>query len=109
MNLPLCLLSIMLMPLAAAGLALIHQGLGRSRSAAHAMLATLCALSVSSIFFVLFGSAWAGVSGAPFHSFVAGGARWDWLGAAPFFAHGAGLDGSDAAGLAKPLTLCFEM
>jgi Amt family ammonium transporter len=109
MSLAVCLLSIMLMPLAAAGLALIHQGLGRSRSAAHAMLGTLCALSVSSIIFVLFGSAWAGVSGAPVHSFMAGGVRWDWLGAAPFFAHGAGLDGTDAAGLAKPLALCFEM
>ena len=43
----------MLVPLAAAGLALIHQGLGRSRSAAHAMLATLCALGISAIVFVL--------------------------------------------------------
>jgi Amt family ammonium transporter len=109
MSLAVCLLSIMLMPLAAAGLALIHQGLGRSRSAAHAMLGTLCALAVSSIIFVLFGSAWAGIAGSPVHSFVAGGVRWDWLGAAPFLARGAGLDGTDAAGLAKPLALCFEM
>jgi Amt family ammonium transporter len=109
MSLAVCLLSIMLMPLAAAGLALIHQGLGRSRSAAHAMLGTLCALAVSSIIFVLFGSAWAGIAGSPVHSFVAGGVRWDWLGAAPFLARGAGLDGMDAAGLAKPLALCFEM
>ena len=39
MNQLLCLVCILLVPLAAAGLALIHQGLGRSRSAAHAMLA----------------------------------------------------------------------
>jgi Amt family ammonium transporter len=109
MNLVLCLLCIMLVPLAAAGLALIHQGLGRSRSAAHAMLGTLCALAVSAIVFVLIGSAWAGVAGAPVHSFVAGGFRWDWLGAAPFFARGAGLDGSDAASMSKALALCLEM
>ena len=40
MNGVLCLLFIVLVPLAMAGLALIHQGLGRSRSAAHTMLAT---------------------------------------------------------------------
>ena len=70
MNLELCLFSILLIPFAAAGLALIHQGLGRSRSAAHAMLASLCALAVSAIVFVLFGSAWAGSVGAATHSFT---------------------------------------
>jgi len=89
-------------PFAAAGLALIHQGLGRSRSAAHAMLASLCALAVSAIVFVLFGSAWAGSAGAATHSFTLGGVHWDWLGAAPFFARGISFDGSDAAGL-KPV------
>jgi Amt family ammonium transporter len=108
-NLAFCLLCIVLMPLAAAGLALIHQGLGRSRSAAHAMLGTLCALSISSIAFVFIGSAWAGFAGGPSHSFAVGGFHWDWLGAAPFFSHGAGLDSVDAAGIAKPLTLCLEM
>ena len=49
MNVPLVLVFILLIPLAAAGLALIHQGLGRSRSAAHAMLATLCAMGVAAI------------------------------------------------------------
>src|ERR1700679_153443 len=55
MNFAICLLSILLVPLATAGLALIHQGLGRSRSAAHSMLATLCALAVTAIVFVLIG------------------------------------------------------
>ena len=63
MNAVLCLLCIMLVPLAAAGLALIHQGLGRSRSAAHAMLAILCALGISAIVFVIFGFSWAGFPG----------------------------------------------
>ena len=65
MNPELCLFSLLLVPLAAAGLALIHQGLGRSRSAAHAMLGTLCALAVSAIVFVLFGSSWAGSRARP--------------------------------------------
>ena len=41
LNPALILPCILLTPLASAGLALIHQGLGRSRSAAHAMLALL--------------------------------------------------------------------
>jgi ammonia channel protein AmtB len=81
MNLLLCLVCVMLMPLAAAGLGLIHQGLGRSRSAAHAMLATLCAVGISAILFVLIGSSLAGVAGGAVHSFVAGRAHWDWLAA----------------------------
>jgi Amt family ammonium transporter len=109
MNLVVCLLCIMLVPLAAAGLGLIHQGLGRSRSAAHAMLGTLCALAISAVFFVLFGSSLAGVAGGPFHSFVTGGVRWDWLGAGPFFGHGVSVDGADPAGLSRALTLCLEM
>ena len=109
MNLLLCLVCIMLMPLAAAGLALIHQGLGRSRSAAHAMLATLCALAISAIVFVTIGSAWAGFAGGSAHSFAAGGVRWDWLGAVEFFPSGIGMDPADAAGYRRALTLCLEM
>ena len=63
MNQVLLLVCIMLVPLAAAGLSLIHQGLGRSRSAAHAMLGTLCALAISAIIFVLFGFSWVGFAG----------------------------------------------
>jgi Amt family ammonium transporter len=101
----------MLIPLAAAGLALIHQGLGRSRSAAHSMLATLCALAISAIVFVLIGASWAGFPGGPAHAFIAGGARWDWLGAAPSISgtHFEGIAGmADAAGLNRLLILCLE-
>jgi ammonium transporter, Amt family len=85
MNLPLTLVCIVLIPLATAGLALIHQGLGRSRSAAHVMLATLCAVSITAIVFVLIGSAWAGFSGGLAHNVNFLGRTWDWLGAEPFF------------------------
>src|ERR1700734_863867 len=94
MNLTLCLVSIMLVPLAAAGLALIHQGLGRSRSAAHSMLATLCALAIAAIVFTLLGNAWAGYPGGPSHTLQIAGASWNpswnaswnWLGNLPLTA-----------------------
>ena len=104
MNLILCLLCILVSPLAIAGLALIHQGLGRSRSAAHAMLATLCVLAVSAIMFVLIGASWAGFAGQPAHTFQAGGVQWNWLGNQPFFARGIAFDGSP-----NSLALCLHI
>jgi Amt family ammonium transporter len=53
----LTLVFIMLVPLGTGGLALIHQGLGRSRSAAHTMLATLCAMGLAAIVYVVVGEA----------------------------------------------------
>jgi Amt family ammonium transporter len=86
LSLALCLLCIFLVPLATAGLALIHQGLGRSRSAAHAMLATLCALGITAIIFVLIGFSWSGFSGGAAHTIHLAGKPWNILGAEPFFA-----------------------
>jgi len=86
MNLVVCLLCILLTPLATAGLALIHQGLGRSRSAAHAMFATLCALSVTAIVFVLIGFSWAGYGSGAAHVLHLAGRDWNWLGANPLLA-----------------------
>jgi Amt family ammonium transporter len=106
-SLLLCLGCVMLVPLAAAGLGLIHQGLGRSRSAAHAMLATLCALSIAAILTVAVGYSWAVGGAAPAHTFTAGGAQWDWLGRAPFFAGGVSFQGAEPAALAPALKLCL--
>ncbi|WP_263354844.1 ammonium transporter [Acidicapsa acidisoli] len=103
MNLIVCLLCILLSPLAAAGLALIHQGLGRSRSAAHAMLATLCALAVAAIAFVLIGASWAGYAGGAAHSFQSGGAHLNWLGNEALLARNIPLDGS-----LPSLVLCLQ-
>ena len=44
----LCAALILMVPLAAAGLALTQAGLGRSRSAAHAMLGSLCIQTITS-------------------------------------------------------------
>ena len=78
--LAICLISILLSPLAAAGLALIHPGVGRSRSAAHSMLASLCVLAIAAIAIVLIGASWAGYSGGAAHTFQLAGLQWNWLG-----------------------------
>jgi Amt family ammonium transporter len=103
MTLALCLICILLVPLAAGGLALIHQGLGRSRSAAHAMLATLCVLAVAAIVFVAIGARFAGSAGGPSYFLRAGGVSWDWIGAGQFFGRGYPLG---SRGL---LELCLQM
>ena len=104
MTLILSLICILLSPLAAAGLALIHQGLGRSRSAAHSMLATLCVLAISAIVFVLVGASWAGFAGGAAHSLQVGGAQWNWLGNEASFASNLHLDGSS-----RPVVLCLQV
>jgi Amt family ammonium transporter len=90
-------LSTLLVPLAMAGLALINNGLGRSRSAAHAMLASLCVTSVAFIVYVVCGFSWAGFAGGPAHLLTIGGKSWNWIAAQPFFLRGLELDGSPAS------------
>lgn len=53
----LCLIFILLVPFAIAGLSLINSGLGRSRSAAHAMTSSLCAICVAGIVYFVCGFA----------------------------------------------------
>src|SRR5271169_5612499 len=62
-----CLFFIFLVPLAAAGLALMNVGLGRSRSAVHMMMASLSALAVGGITYFVCGFAWQGYIGSPAH------------------------------------------
>jgi Amt family ammonium transporter len=111
MNLILCFLAIFLMPFAAAGLGLIQAGLGRSRSAAHALLTTLCALAVTSLVFVLVGFSWAGYAGGAAHNFTLSGVAWNWLGAEQLLARGVHFDGGTSAtnSIAVGLVLCFEL
>jgi len=104
-----CLVCILLVPLAAGGLALINAGLGRSRSAAHTMIASLCTLSVAAIVYFVCGFAVQGFTGQPTHSFTAGGGRWDWLGAGPFFFRRFDLDGSPASLAAGFSMLCVGL
>jgi Amt family ammonium transporter len=92
-----CILFILLVPLAGAGLALINTGLGRSRSAAHSMLASLCVVAVAALVYFACGFAWQGHLGRPAHVFTLAGKGWNWLAAEPLFLRGLKLDGSPAS------------
>jgi len=104
MSYVLCLLLILLIPLVIAGLALIHQGLGRSRSAAHSMVAVLCVFAVTSIAFVLIGFSFTGFAGGPAHIVILAGYPWNWAAAEPLFARGVRFDGTPVV-----LALCFQL
>lgn len=93
----LCAVLILLVPLAAAGIALINAGLGRSRSAAHAMLGAVCAMAVAFLVYFVCGFSWQGFPGRPAHVFTVAGKPWNWIAAEPFFFRGLSLDGSRAA------------
>jgi Amt family ammonium transporter len=92
-----CILFILLVPLAGAGLALINTGLGRSRSAAHSMLAALCVVAVAALVYFACGFAWQGYLGRPAHVVTLAGKGWNWLAVEPLFLRGLKLDGSPAS------------
>ena len=94
LNSAICLLLILLIPLAAAGLAMINTGLGRARNAAHMMLASLCVMGVAAIVYFIVGFSWQGYPGSPAHVLAIGGKPFDWIGSAPLFLRGMPLDGS---------------
>lgn len=73
-----CAVLILLVPFAIAGLALMNAGLGRSRSAAHAMLGAVAVTSVAALVYVVVGYSW---QGPPAKS-------WSWIGTLPPLMHG---------------------
>src|SRR5436309_15701231 len=81
----LSILSILLVPFALAGLAVVNTGLGRSRSAAHSLMASLCVIAVAVLVYFGCGFAWQGFAGRPAHVFTVGGKPWDWIAAERFF------------------------
>ncbi len=72
---------LLMAPLALAGIALVNAGLGRSRSAAQALLGSVAVVSVSIIAFAGIGACFAGTSGAAV--FTIAGKSWDWIGTGP--------------------------
>ena len=88
----LCFLLILFVPFAVVGMALVNSGLGRSRSAAHVMLASLCVFGVAAIVYVAIGSSWQSACGRPAHLVTIGGKTWNWIAAEPFFLRGLPLD-----------------
>jgi Amt family ammonium transporter len=95
---------ILLVPLALAGISLINSGLGRARSAAHSLLASLCVFAVAAGVYLVCGFAWQGYLGAPAHVIVAAGRQWNWLARAPFFFRGIDWDAS-----AVSLAACLQI
>lgn len=93
----LCIVFILLVPLALAGLAFINTGLSRLRSAAHSMMAALCVAGVAAVTYFVMGFAWEGYPGLPAHTLNIFGKEWSWLGGGHFFLRGIALDGSPAS------------
>ena len=90
-----CLLAIVLIPCAAAGLAMLNAGLGRSRNAAHAMLSALCVLGVAAVAYSVIGCSLQGYPGREALSFALNGKSWSWIGAGPFFFRGVSFEFGD--------------
>lgn len=100
----LCAALILMVPLAAAGLALIHTGLGRSRSAAHALLSAVSVVAVAALVYFVCGWSWQGFPGSGAHTVTVAGKAWNWIGAERFFFRGLPFDGSRA-----PLTAWLQI
>ena len=94
-----CIVSILLVPLAGAGLALINAGLSRSRNAAHMMLASLSVIAIAAGVYFVCGFGFEGYSGHAGYTAVVAGKQWDWIAAEPWFFRGLKMN-SVSAGLA---------
>jgi len=86
----------MLVPCALGGLALINSGLGRSRNAAHSMMAALCAVAVAATTYLICGFSWQGVAGGAAYAVQAGSTTWNWIASEPLFMRGIDWAGSPA-------------
>jgi ammonium transporter, Amt family len=84
----LCPLLILLVPLAPIGLALLNAGLNRSRSAAQALLGSLCVMAVAAVAYSVVGWSLEGFAGGTAHSVSLGGVAWNWIAAQPLMLHG---------------------
>ncbi len=75
---------LLLAPLAIAGIALINAGLGRSRSAAQALLGDLALGAIAVIVFALVGASFAGTLGTSEAAFHLAGKTWACWGSGHF-------------------------
>jgi ammonium transporter, Amt family len=90
----LCFVLILLVPFAGAGISLINAGLGRSRSAAHAMTGSLVVIATAAVVYFVCGFSWQGFVGRPGHLLTIGHTGWNWIAAEPFFMRGLEFSGS---------------
>ncbi len=84
----LCLVCILLVPFAWAGLTLVNAGFGRGRSAAHSMLSAMCVLAVAVLVYLSVGFSLQGFAGGPDHTLTLGGRSWSILGSGRAMMHG---------------------
>ena len=99
-----CTLCIFLVPLTAAGLALVNTGFGRSRSAAHSLLSAMCVFAVAALVYLMIGFAFQGYIGRPAHLLSIGGRQWNLLGADRWMMRGIVFDGSSVS-----LVACLQL
>ncbi len=99
-----CALCIFLVPLAAAGLALVNTGFGRSRSAAHSLLSAMSVFATAALVYLVIGFALQGYAGAPAHLLSAGGRQWNVLGAGRWMLRGVVFNGSSLS-----LVACLQL
>lgn len=99
----LCIVCILLVPLAIAGLALVNTGFGRGRSAAHAMLSAICVFAVAVLVYMIVGFALQGWNAGAAHTITIGHKQWNILGAGRLFMHGIVFDGS------TPFVACLQL
>jgi Amt family ammonium transporter len=84
-------LALLLMaPLAIAGVALINTGLGRTRSAAQAILGNVAIVAVAAIVFAVVGAALAGSLSESGYAFHMAGKPWNWIGSGHLLVSGLG-------------------
>ena len=84
----LCPVLILVVPLAPIGLALLNTGLNRSRSAAQALLGSLCVLATAAVAYSVVGWSIEGFAGGTFHSVSLAGVSWNWIASQPLFLGG---------------------
>ncbi len=95
-SMALCVFSLLLIPFACAGISLINTGLGRSRSAAHAMVSSLCVIAIAAGGYCVWGFTFVGGPGSPAHAITLAGKSWNLLAAGPWIFRGAQFDGSSS-------------
>ena len=93
---PICEILILLVPMAAVGMALINTGFGRARGAAFAIFSSLSAMALAAIVYSLVGCSFGGSKGGPAYSFFLAGTTWNWLGNDPFALRGLPFNNSPA-------------
>lgn len=100
----LCMVSIFLVPLVGAGLALVHAGFGRGRSAAHSILSAMCVFAVAVLVYFFIGFRFQGFIGEPARLVSVSGRQWNLIGAGRLMMRGVVFNGSGLS-----LAACLQL